>query len=156
MKENLKSFLVFLVLLAPLSCSNNYAVNIDLTSKDITEVVLKNISGPEPSGRWTDGSPAVVKLNKALPKNCKLTLHVETTFVSNVGQIFSVNIGNIVQNFNGPKAKSLVELYFKDVPDDTYEISINIPNPTSPKDLKLSDDSRKLGIVLSKIEISNY
>jgi phosphoglycerol transferase len=127
-----------------------------MTSKNISEAVFKNISVAESTGRWTDGSPAVVKLNKALPKNCKITLHIETTFVSNVGQIFSVNIGNSVQNFSTPMAKSLVKFYFKDIPDNTYEISINIPNPTSPKDLKLSDDPRRLGIVLSKIEISNY
>jgi len=117
MKINLKKTVVLLILLTSLGCSNNHEVSIDMTSKNISEAVLKNISGAEPKGRWTDGSPAVVTLNKALPKNCKLTLHVETTFVSNVGQIFSVNIGNNVQNFNGPKAKSLVELYFKDVPD---------------------------------------
>jgi hypothetical protein len=156
MKINLKKIVVLLILFTSLGCSNNYEVSIDMTSKNISEAVLTNISGAEPKGRWTNGSPAVIKLNKALPKNCKITLYVESTFVSNVGQIFSVNVGNNVQNFNAPKAKSLVELYFRDIPDNTYEISINIPNPTSPKDLKLSDDPRKLGIVLSKIVITNY
>jgi phosphoglycerol transferase len=154
MKEKLKSFLVSLVLLAPLSCSNNYAVNIDLTSKDITEAVLKNISGAEPRGRWTDGTPAVIKLNKALPKNCKITFYIDTAFASNVGQVISVNVGDFVQDFKTVQTKSVVDLYYKGIPDDTYMISINIPNPTSPKDLKLSNDERKLGILLSRVEIT--
>jgi phosphoglycerol transferase len=154
MKKIILMSLVFISLLSPLACSNKYAVNIDMTSKNISEAVFRNFSFAEPHGRWTDGSPAEIKLNKALPKNCKIELHVETTFASNVGQTISVDVGNIVQTFKSPQAKSVIDLYYKGIPENTYLVSINIPNPGSPKDLKLSTDDRKLGIALSKLVIT--
>ncbi len=112
---------------------------------------LSGISGPEPVGRWSDGKAAEVDMVSPLPREFKLHI-IGNAFGPNVGLPFSVRVGNVEKPFRLPETTANVYLDF--ITDGKENsIIIEVPKPTSPEELGMSRDSRKLGILLKEITI---
>jgi phosphoglycerol transferase len=145
-----------LLMLANLSgCGDSdRTLSLDMKSKVLTGVETTNLSGAEDFGRWTDGSPTAFKFTKGLPEHFKLVLTVGGAFGPNQGKTFTAEVGSQSQNFipsNTVVVPNIVELEFDHVSTDV--LTINSPSPTSPKELGMSADTRKLGISIIKLEI---
>lgn len=110
-------------------------------------VYISGLSGHEPWGRWSDGSEVLIKLNTNLPKNFSIKLTVGS-FANNLGKPVSVDINGVVKSFvvqsNSPKEYSLDYNFDRESTD--YLIRIKPPEPVSPLQLGISQDSRLLGI----------
>jgi len=145
-----------LLMLANLSgCDDSdRTLSLNMKSKVLTGVETTNLSVAEDFGRWTDGSPTAFKFTKGLPEHFKLVLTVGGAFGPNQDKTFTAEVGSQSQNFipsNTVVVPNIVELEFDHVSTDV--LTINSPSPTSPKELGMSADTRKLGISIIKLEI---
>lgn len=125
----------------------------DMKSKELNWMSTINVSGPEPWGRWTDGSPVAFKFASWLPKNFRVRFGLNGAFGPVAGSRIEVLIGEQVQTFVAPAGAALIELRFNDVPKATDLLVIKVPDPVSPMELNLSADKRKLGLGLVSVEI---
>ena len=113
---------------------------------------VSGISGPEPWGRWTDGARAVLQFKKTLPSRFQLKLQTTGAFGPNAGIPFLVRAGSIQKEFTVTTPDQLILLDFEGV-ENADRIEFVIPKPTSPKELAISEDVRKLGIGLVSLAI---
>jgi len=116
--------------------------------------MVKRISGlsvPQPFGRWSDGREVQIEMSSALPRTFDLHL-TAGAFGPNAQLPFSIRIGDEAKTFRVSSSPSDVSFSFK---TDGHEklITIEIPQPTSPKQLGMNDDGRLLGIALSQMSI---
>jgi hypothetical protein len=144
-------FIVFLTGCGSDRISNS--LSIDLTKENNTEVIFYHFGGPENIGRWTDGNPATLKFNKILPKDFEIKINYSTTFLSNLGKDFIIRVGHQERFFQGNEKPTTLSINFNNVEKDVDSIFIISPLPKSPSELKLSDDTRKLGIAIRSIEL---
>jgi hypothetical protein len=120
-------------------------------------------SGPEPSGRWTDGSPAALEMKIELPIDGAIELVAEAAaYISerHPEQEVEVLVNNRkvgVWNFKADSAAFAERrLYIppelvRSIPVTT--ISFNLLNPASPQALGYSTDNRTLGIQIRKLRL---
>jgi phosphoglycerol transferase len=127
---------------------------VDFRVKDYPADVasVSGISGHEPAGRWTDGASAVVQFKKALPSTFQLKLQTFAAFGPNAGIPIVVRAGSVQKEFTVTKPNQLFLLDFEGVAN-ADRIEFVIPKPTSPKDLAMSEDARKLGLGLVSLAI---
>ncbi len=125
---------------------------IDFTRSGVPLFVkdIVGLSKPEPWGRWSDANlaPSVqIDLNDPLPNRFGLIFTAQA-FGPNSGQDLSVRVGAQVHHFKMQDGvfeyRKLIELAGEKV---TY-INFTPPRPTSPKQLEIGADSRKLGVGL--------
>ncbi len=117
---------------------------------------ITGLSGPEPWGRWSDANiaPTVIfEFFDTLPDIFTLSLKANA-FGPNVGKDLIIKIGektfNVLIPNSGPFDIELpVDLNGKKV----KTIEFISPKPTSPKELGLSEDGRKLGIGFISMKI---
>ena len=131
-----------------------YRGTIDLGSQGASDIQTVNLAAPESWGRWTDGSPVVIRLNQALPAHFRLRIMTTQSFGPNVGKMVVVTIGDQSWQFKALAAKQMAETEFLHVPAGTHLIRLTIPAPVSPHALGISADSRELGLGLAKLEIT--
>ena len=81
----------------------------------------------------------------------QLTLSARA-FGPNIGQPFTLRVGDQEQTFTLQTTEQEVTLRF-DLSTPTRDISIIVPQPTSPKMLGMSTDERLLGIAMHKLQI---
>ncbi|WP_133166947.1 DUF7024 domain-containing protein [Solimicrobium silvestre] len=115
-------------------------------------VHIKGLSNPESwGGSWSIDDNVELKFDTALPK--KLTLHLTAdAYGPNIGQNFVIMIGASRQTFN--LTNEARELIFNMETDGAqHVITIEIPQPTSPKQLGISEDARRLGIAMIRMKI---
>ena len=117
---------------------------------DVTSV--SGVSGQEAWGRWTDGATAVLQFKKRLPSAFQLKLETTGAFGPNVGLPIQLKVGSVQREFKLKGTKEVVLFDFEGVAG-TDRVEFLIPKPTSPKELAMSDDSRKLGIGLVLLTI---
>lgn len=127
---------------------------IDFTKSSWLGVIssARGLSLAEPWGTWSSGD--VVTLEFSLPLPEKFTVHL-TAYASgpNVGKEFVARVGGKAIKFSlGPSTETKV-LEFSDT-NHSKIIQIEIPSPTSPKELGLSDDERSLGIAFTELRIT--
>lgn len=108
-------------------------------------------SPPESWGAWSISKEVVLKFSVALPSKFELIIDAKA-FGPNVGKDFIISIGQLEYPLKLDQDFSEYRLLINN-PKNLNEIKIAIPFPTSPKELNLSDDQRKLGIALKKITI---
>ncbi len=118
---------------------------------------VSGISGHEPWGRWTDGARAVLQFKETLPSTFQLKLQTTGALGPNAGIPISVRAGSIqkefkVKEFTVTEPNQLILLDFEGV-ENANRIEFVIPKPTSPKELAMSEDSRKLGLGLVSLAI---
>ena len=113
---------------------------------------VTGMSAYEPWGRWTDGDKAIFHFAQPLPKQFTLIVQANV-FGPNLGEAVKVKIGAAQQEFKITEQGQIHRLNFTlSKPANTIELFI--PKPTSPKDLQLSEDPRKLGLGLIKLQIT--
>ena len=113
---------------------------------------VSGISGHESWGRWTDGAHVVLQFKKTLPSTFQLKLQTTGAFGPNAGMPILVKVGSIQKEFTVTVPDQLIVLDFEGV-ENADRIEFVIPKPTSPKELGMSDDLRKLGLGLVSLAI---
>jgi phosphoglycerol transferase len=113
---------------------------------------VSGISDHEPWGRWTVGARAVLQFKKTLPSTFQLTLQTKEAFGPNAGIPILVRVGSIQKEFTVAGPNELILLDFEGVAN-ADRIEFVIPKPTSPKELAMSEDLRKLGLGLVSLAI---
>ena len=119
-------------------------------SADVASV--SGISHHEPWGRWTDGDRAVLQFRKPLPSTFQLKLQTASAFGPTAGVLILVRAGSIQKEFTVTSLNQLILLDFDGVVN-ADRLEFMIPKSTSPKELAVSDDSRKLGLGLVSLAI---
>lgn len=111
------------------------------------------MSGHEPWGRWSDGTPVAFQFKQPLPARFTLAL-IAHAFGPNIGAPIQVRAGASEQTLTLAADDQTCRLDFTlAAPADRLEFSI--PQPTSPAELKQGEDPRKLGIGLVKLRIES-
>jgi phosphoglycerol transferase len=112
----------------------------------------EGLSVVEPWGRWSEAKQVVLHFNQALPRHANVVIKAQA-FGPNVGLPFVMRIGDQAQRFRVSAIGQDVALPF--LTDGAQRsLSIEVPQPTAPRDVGPSTDDRKLGIGLLEIEVS--
>jgi phosphoglycerol transferase len=110
------------------------------------------LSHLESWGRWSETKRIVLHFSQPLPKEVTVTLKAQA-FGPNTGLPFTMHIGNEAQHFRVGELPQEVPLHFA-TDGKQRSLAIDIPQPTAPHDVSPSIDTRKLGLGLTDIEIS--
>ncbi len=133
------------------------AEGIDFTRRGWPEFIrdVNGLSGPEPWGRWSDANlwPTVrFDLFTPLPQKFTLVLTVQP-FGPNTDQELLIKIGTHVHRLRIPSGYSELRVPVSLADEQVYFIELTPPIPTSPQQLRISSDSRKLGIGFVELRI---
>lgn len=112
---------------------------------------LRGLSAPEAFGRWSDGPVAAIELDREVSGNVRVVVDA-AAFGPNVGQPVIVALGASRQPLELGASAARHTLQFRDVVP-TRELSLSIPHPTSPQSLGQGEDTRLLGVALSRISL---
>ena len=111
----------------------------------------EGLSSVESWGRWSEQKIVRLHFSKTLPQRFKLGLLAEA-YGPNAGEDVIVKVGSATQAIRFDHTKMSVETTFET--DGTQKIiTFEVPEPTSPKSLGLSEDGRLLGIGFTKMTI---
>ena len=138
-----------------------YKINTDIQfygdNSNSDSFILKGFSAKENSFTWTDGEEASlflyipdvdngIKLHSTIDVASVMRDKQKITILVNNKIVFDDTVGvnhKIKFDFNMSKSKMIL-------------IKIRLPNATSPYDLSLSGDKRKLGIAIKSLKISDF
>lgn len=126
---------------------------IDFTKPGYPSFIINvsGMSGHEPWGRWTDGEKVTLQFKEPLPQKFTLVIQANA-FGPNVNEAVQVKIGTTQQALKVTEQGQTHRLAF-DLSASANTIELLIPKPTSPQELKVGDDPRKLGLGLIKLQI---
>lgn len=114
----------------------------------------KGLSIYEPWGRWSDGQQVQWELANCVPKG-RVRLELEANaFGPNVDQRFQAFLGEKAADFTLKEARQNVVIEFDNEQDCATTLSLTIPKSTSPKELGMSGDERKLGMSIVRVQVS--
>lgn len=102
-------------------------------------------------GAWSSNKSVVLEFDNALPRNVIVHL-TAIAFGPNVGKVFTMQLGSQAKTFSLSETAHEVSIPFEDVAG-AKTLTILIPNPTSPSEIGLSADERKLGIGLVELRV---
>lgn len=111
----------------------------------------EGLSGVESWGRWSEQKVVALHFSKTLPQRFKLGLLAEA-YGPNAGKDVIVKVGSATHAMRFDHAKMRVDATF-DTDGTQKLITLEVPEPTSPKALGLSEDGRLLGIGFTKMSI---
>lgn len=132
--------------------NDNY-MTVDFKKIASAPVLLRTegLSLAEEWGTWSLNKSVILEFSEPLPE--KFIIHlVAYAFGPNVGREFVAYVGDNASGFTLGKAPTGSELEFSN-PKRSSMIKIDVPFPTSPRELGLSGDERRLGIALIKLRI---
>jgi phosphoglycerol transferase len=109
------------------------------------------LAGPESFGQWSDRREIQIKMLSPLPRRFDLTLTAKA-FGPNAQLPLSIRIGDQAQTFRLSSWVAVVTLPFT-TDGNARTITIEVPQPTSPRQLGLGADDRQLGIALLQMNI---
>jgi phosphoglycerol transferase len=111
----------------------------------------EGLSSSESWGTWSDGPKVTLEFVAPLPTDFILHL-TANAFAPSVGRNFNIQIGS--QSADFMLSDSPRELTFPfHLTELATSIAISVPSPTSPRELGLSADNRKLGIGLHRLTV---
>ena len=114
---------------------------------------LNGFSDVEPWGRWTAVEKASIEFSAPLPKHFRLNANVLHVFGGNSKSPIKIRVGMEQHAVLSPAADTDISLEFH-TDGNADVIEIFPPNPQSPKQLGLGNDSRLLGVGFSWLEIT--
>ncbi|PWB64567.1 MAG: hypothetical protein C3F17_06860 [Bradyrhizobiaceae bacterium] len=114
-------------------------------------VRISGLGVHEPWGRWSVANRVVFEFDRSLPARFELSLRV-TTFGPNQGRDVKVRVGRAERSFPGDRGIGSHVLQFENA-EEARSIQFEIPSPTSPRELGLSADFRRLGVGFLKMGI---
>ena len=131
---------------------STYSIDFKQASWPGILIHTKGLSKPEAWGTWSIGSEVNLEFLGSLPKKFRLSLDANA-FLSDTNENFKIVIGTEEHNFDLKTDPQTVSFEFS-LPTNERIIRIIVPNPTSPKSIGLSDDTRLLGIGLRNLLIN--
>jgi phosphoglycerol transferase len=112
----------------------------------------RGLCSVEPWGTWSSDAVVTLRWVKPLPR--KFTVHlVAHAFGPNVGKEFVAHVGDEAARFTLGASPEAKVLEFSN-PNKCRIMKIDVPSPTSPKELGLSADERCLGIAFTELRIA--
>lgn len=112
---------------------------------------IRGLGGAETWGAWSTDKSVIIEFLNPLPEH--FTLHLKAgAFGPNINLPFLVKVGNEIKPISLISSFETVRIIFNN-PSRSNTIFIEIPQPTSPKELGISNDPRKLGISLYQLKI---
>ena len=139
----------------PLDALVSLDTPIELGSRSLPAAIaaIRGFSGAEPWGRWTEGPLARVDFVVPLPQKFLLRIDVAMATPCNVDKDIRVGAGSAEGRFRlraiGP---TTIEVPMR-LATAATSIELDIPCPTSPRELGWSTDARPLGIGIKSITI---
>jgi phosphoglycerol transferase len=134
------------------SRSNSHAIKFSEQSWFGTINKISGLSGPEEIGRWSDGKEVEIDMASPLPRHFQLKL-LANAFGPNVGLPFSIRVGATTQTVRLAATPTEVSAEFA-TDGEENRIIIDVPQPTSPKEIGFNADTRKIGILLNEMTIT--
>ena len=113
---------------------------------------VAGMSGYESAGRWTEGPRAVLAFVEPLPRKFVLRLEVMGGFGPNAAKPHKVRVGEWQGEFKVGVKPETIDLAVETA-QPAREIEILIAEPQSPKNLRVGDDPRMLGIFLKRVSV---
>jgi phosphoglycerol transferase len=116
--------------------------------------IISNISGISASeawGAWSIGEEVEIEFASNLPSSFKLKMTAKA-FNNNVGKDIIVQVGDVLKAIQLSDHLSDVSLDFHDL-KPVNEIKILVPAPTSPHEIGMNADERKIGIGFLSLSI---
>lgn len=112
---------------------------------------LRGISHAESWGAWSDADTVTLQFTRPLPKVFTLEINAKA-FGPNQDRAFEVKVDDRRYPL---KLSAEMETYSLKIenPDEVSELTIKVPQATSPEQLGVSTDKRKLGIGVQQIVI---
>lgn len=136
--------------------SNIGEVEIKFAAFDQTKppslIKVTGLSGQEPFGIWSQAKTVTFEFDKPLPKKYSLSIKAYA-FGPNVGQSFRASSGAGVQSFTLPANNPTTKTVTLENSGKSKILTIEIPKPTSPSDLNINSDARKLGLAFYELSI---
>ncbi len=128
--------------------------NIDFSKATWPGVVARTngLSNAESMGTWSVARVVTIELSSVLPRSFVVRLNA-SAYGPNVGQAFRMRIGRIQKSFTLTETPGELQIAIDDSDDGVRVLEIDVPQPTSPKSLGLSEDARALGIALKSLVI---
>jgi len=114
---------------------------------------ISGISHSEPWGTWSNSDVLVIEMRDPLPRKQRIVIGA-TAFGPNVGRAFGIRVGEARTTFILTALQSEVSVDLQTLQDERT-INIEIPKPTSPMELGLSADDRRLGLGLRYLRIED-
>ena len=128
---------------------------IQFSEKPDYPAFIKSVSGMsifEPIGRWTEGEHIDFTFIQNLPAKFTLELDLAPAFGHKVDKAITIQVGSWTDKFvASDKSKKISFNIETTIPTDS--IKFTIPEPRSPLDLGLSEDTRKVGIMFRRLSI---
>jgi phosphoglycerol transferase len=115
----------------------------------------EGLSSTEAWGTHSSSDTVILKFSKPLPEKFSIQL-IATAFGPNVGKEFVARVGDSEVKFTLDASLNISQgrlLVFNN-PKRASTFEIDIPLPTSPKELGMSSDERRLGISLTELRIT--
>ena len=114
---------------------------------------LTGFSDAEPTGRWTDGAVARIEFFTPLPRRFLFRMETLSAMPQSANADLHVYVDRIKRDIRVVNGPTVTETTF-DLPSDRSNvIEIRIPEPSSPRDVGIGPDTRRLGIHISAITI---
>lgn len=138
--------------------AESYAEGIDFTKQNKYPFLesINGLSGREHWGRWSDANVAATvnfQFFGTLPDLFILSLKAKA-FGPNIGETMQIKIADQKYNVQIPKDGYInIKINVNLMGQQTNKIELIPPKPTSPKELGLSGDRRKLGIGFINMKI---
>jgi phosphoglycerol transferase len=112
----------------------------------------EGLSHLEDWGRWSEGKRIVLHFSRPLPRRATVVIKAQA-YGPNTGLPFTMHVGSATQSFRVTDLPQDITLHFA-TDGSVRSLAIDIPQPTAPHDVSPSIDTRKLGLGLTDIEIS--
>ncbi|NML61162.1 hypothetical protein HHL21_08725 [Massilia sp. RP-1-19] len=133
---------------------NNRALGAATFSGSLDNGVLagaEGLAGAEDWGRWSNTGQVRLHFRETLPKRVNLFLTMRA-FGPNEGKDFVVRVGAAEARVKlGPHPHEVFLQFETD--GKQKDVTIDVPQPVSPKELGWSGDIRELGLGISRVEI---
>jgi hypothetical protein len=110
------------------------------------------VSHPEGWATWSDGEKVEIHFVRPLPRSFDLVVTTATAFGANRELPVTVRVGGQTNTFVPGDQPQSFTLRFREV-DTASVVTFDIPRPQSPSQLGLGDDSRRLGIALTSVQV---
>jgi hypothetical protein len=130
-------------------------LTIDLGAKaEAPKPALQGFSIQEPTGRWTEHALAKIDVLRPLPGKFTVMLRA-SAFASNAGQPLALVVGGkqFPYQLAGDMREISIAVTLGADNDDATVLEFPIPHPTSPAEIGISADPRKLGVFIERITI---
>lgn len=130
----------------------------ETTTLDLTQALpsatvrhATGLSTYHPWGTWSDAANLTVEFARALPPRVTVRLQAYA-YGPNIGKTFIAHVGDSAVKFT-LSAVSETRILVFDNASGSFSITIDVPEPTSPKIFQQELDERTLGINMSELSI---